>query len=138
MIEYEKSYEDYEDPRETPVYVCESEEPEYIQILTEMSQFTLRAMLKTLEEFTRRWKGKMIVSYDDIDPIRDYTIRVIVRKIDFYNSYLLQVFGDLMLEADYVTIVPCEEEADKVEIVVIQSNADIIHKDEFEDYGDDE
>lgn len=66
----------------------------------------------------------MKVSYDGSESMRDYIIRIIVDEAEFYNGYIVRMFYELLKDGIYITICPCFENKDKVELLIIQSNAE--------------
>lgn len=102
----------------------ETEEPQ--MRIRKITESILISVMYTLEEFAKRWKGIIKISYDDTQPIRDYIIRVIVNEMDFYNRFITHEFGDLLGDVNYMLIRSYSKDKSKIEIVVIHSNGEEI------------
>lgn len=128
MTKYEKSYEKAYPSENEDTLV--SEEPNYKQIVTPVSEQILNDMLSLLKWLAEVWEGTICISYDETEPIRDYIITVTVNVIDLYNRRMSREFGDLMADAHFFMIRSYPKDRNEVQIIVIQSNAEYIDPDE--------
>lgn len=133
-MKYEKSYEKKcDDIAHEPLV---SAEPDYKMVITDASKRRLKWVLKFMKELAEIWNGTIKISYEENDPIRDYIICVTVDVMDLCNRYLAQDFGELMRDIDFCMIRSYPKDRNKVEIIVIQSNAEQFPEDEEVDFED--
>lgn len=132
MGKYEKSFEKVHPHVREEALITEVEE--YRLVITEQSKDRVEWLLQFAEKLAKEWEGIVKVSYDETQEIRDYVIRIIVKMIDFYNTYMIEEFADLAREASFVGIRSYPKDRDKVELIIIQSNAEMIPEDEISDW----
>lgn len=129
MIKYEKSFEK-PDMDEEP-FICD--EIEYVQKITDYSRRRIAWILRITERLAELWEGTVSVSYDETTEIRDYIIIIRVKVLDFFNRAITEKFRELLSEADYLLVRACPEKFNRVEIIIVQSNAEDISLEDEEE-----
>lgn len=132
MTEYEKSFEKENIEEDEDEFF--DEEPEYEKKITNMSSHIIEWILKTTEKFAEMWEGTVTVSYDEMEPIRDYVIKIRVKEIFLYNIWMREELFDLLREADCFLVQPCSIDKNKVEMIVVHSNGENIIPEEEDEF----